>query len=180
MDAQQDAGARSPIERFTTSINQSNDEEATFWSRVLTFDAAWEVIRDRPFIGSGMDEVSQVTGTGYQVHNVVLGAWYEAGALGGIGILLSLVCVLSVGVTTVSHARTREEWVLALALLASIFAFLVFAMSAPVLYKRIVWIGVGLMFALRAQQLRAASAPEVHPPILQSATRPVVISRGAM
>jgi len=93
----------------------------------------------------------------YEVHNLVLGSWYAAGVFGLIGSVIMVLGVLVVGLRCLIDARTRHESLVALALFASLVAFVVFAMGAPVLFQRYAWITAGFMLVLRAHQVRRSA-----------------------
>lgn len=158
LNAQEEAGAPTPWKRVT-SVTANNHPDATLWSRMDTYRAAWQQISADPFVGAGLDPISQKADGRYQVHNVLLGAWFEAGLFGALGIALILATMLGLARNAVSHARSREEWLLALALFAGCVAFIVFAMGAPAYHKRYEWISLALVLALRAQQKRSRARP---------------------
>jgi hypothetical protein len=93
----------------------------------------------------------------YEVHNLVLGMWYKAGLFGLVGILVMLYAVFKVGWRAVVEARNESERMTAAALLSAVAAFVVFAMSEPVLFSRYGWIPAALLLALRAVQVREQS-----------------------
>lgn len=126
----------------------------TLWSRIATYQAALQEVENNPIIGVGPQPGGAKTGTGFAVHNFLLGAWFEAGFLGIIGILTIIISVLGIGYTTFKQSVTREDKSLALALCLSSIAFFVYSMGAPGLYQRYGWIAVALLVALRACQVR--------------------------
>lgn len=152
VSAQQEAGAPNPLQRASQVTGPEDDPSATLWSRVDTNQAALEAIAKRPLVGHGMGH--PVPATGFQVHNVVLGPWYEGGlfALGGIVVILT--GLLITGLQAVRAARSGQEWQLAIALVAAFCSFVVFAMGAPVLFQRYGWVAGALLVALRRQQMR--------------------------
>lgn len=156
------ATTSSPLERLT-GPSTSASATSTLSTRVATVDGAWQRIRENPVVGVGLDlpsRVVEVTSTAsqrtqaYQVHNILIGSWYGAGILGLIGIATMLIGVLLVGLRCLLEARTHDESLVALGLCASVVAFVVFAMGAPVLFQRYAWITAGLLLVLRAHQIR--------------------------
>lgn len=147
----------SPLERVARVTAPSQDPNATFWSRVQIDGLALAAIANNPLVGVGLDQESSVTEAGFQVHNSLLGAWYEAGILGFGGLAALLIGILAFGRVVSVSARSGDEWAMAVALLASSLAWIVFGMGAPVLYKRFGWLGAALLVCLRAQQLRSTS-----------------------
>jgi O-antigen ligase len=151
------ADVASPFARIAVVTDAGGDmSHATLWARVTLLQAAWESIERQPFIGVGLDfEYSRVW-TGNQVHNAVVGAWFQGGILSFVGMVLALSSVALVGFQVLRNARTQREAVCAVALFASLMGFLTFSMGEPILYQRYTWFPVALLIALRAQQLRSA------------------------
>jgi O-antigen ligase len=123
-------------------------------------------IKRDPFIGVGLDLVSVTKPFGvvsyeYDVHNLIIGTWYKAGLLGLIGMLVTLYAVFNVGWRAIREATSDAERTLVAALLSSVAAFVVFAMSAPVLFSRYGWIPSALLLAFRAVQVRERGAQRV-------------------
>jgi O-antigen ligase len=156
VNAQQDAGAPSPFERVTQVTGAEDDSGATLWSRLDTNVVALEAIARSPIVGRGL---GQTTTTGFNVHNIVLGPWFEAGIFAMVGIVLIVVGVARVGLHVVRTARSRQEWQLAIGLLAAFSSFLVFAMGAPVLFQRYGWVAAAMVLALGSQQRRTGPSP---------------------
>lgn len=156
--AQGDAGSPRPQERASQVVGTGNDGTATLWVRIDTNAAALKEIAQNPVVGRGL---GQPAATGYQVHNVVLGPWYEGGLFAMLGMIVILVGVARAGLEALRSARSRTEWQLAIGLLAAFSAFLGFAMGAPVLFQRYGWAAAALLIALRCQQDR--TAPKLAP-----------------
>jgi len=150
---QQGGGAPSPIERLRGTTDSSS-EYCSLCSRVETNRAAWQSIKQHPLIGVGLDPVSNVTETGFQVHNTLLGSWYETGFPGFLGMVAILVSVATSAINAMRAARSREEWLICAALLASFVVLFVNSMSAPILFQRYGWLGAALVLAMRHQQQR--------------------------
>ncbi|HEY7031519.1 MAG TPA: O-antigen ligase family protein [Thermomicrobiales bacterium] len=168
---QQDAGAPSPLQRLHGTTN-TNSQNCSVCERIVTYHAAWDAIGRSPFIGAGM---TTVTATGSEVHNMLLGAWFEAGLLGLIGMVVILVSVGLTGIGAVRGARSREEWVICLALLTSFVCFVVVGMATPILFQRFGWMSTGLLLAMRRQQVvqtAGATAQAVPTGVPRSMHRP--------
>jgi O-antigen ligase len=143
--------APTPLER----IERVRQEGGTLSSRLETYHSAAARIEENPVVGVGLSASGAPTDTGFQVHNSVLGAWYEGGALAALGLLAVIASSAGVALGGMNHAGTREQRLLATALLACFLAYLAFGMGAPTLYSRYGWVPIALVLALRAQQLRA-------------------------
>jgi O-antigen/teichoic acid export membrane protein/O-antigen ligase len=164
---QESTGALTPATRLETVTGSSSDPNATLWSRVETYRLAIDRIVDNPFRGVGLDSESSTIGTPpYEPHNLVIGVWFKAGFIGLAGVVLLLVAILSVARATIREATSVDEQMVAVALLCSFVVFLVFSMSAPVLYTRYGWAPAALLVALRAVQIRRITphAVGVHTP----------------
>lgn len=157
--AQSNAGSQSPIDRFDAVSASRDDPGATLFSRLDTVVGAWEEISANPLVGAGLDEVSnKVESTGHQVHNLLLGPWYEAGLLGAIGMVAILISLASLARKTVSGSQSQEEWSIALSLYAAFGGLFILGMGAPLLFQRYGWACAALLIALRAQQRRSSKA----------------------
>jgi hypothetical protein len=71
-----------------------------------------------------------------------------------LGFFILLGSLARAGFRVVLRAETGREYRLALALYASFIAFVVDALSEPILYVRYGWVPVAFLLALRAQQRR--------------------------
>lgn len=144
----------SPVERLET-ITSADEDRNTVASRKAVYATAWAEIREHPFIGKGLDDESAGIGLTrkYAVHNLFLGRWYETGLLGLIGILLVVAWMLRAGLQTVIDASARVQPV-AFGLLGAAVAFVVIAMSQPLLYKRFALVPGALILALVAVHQR--------------------------
>jgi hypothetical protein len=74
--------------------------------------------------------------------------------------LLALLAIFKAGWIGILESRTEAEQAVVIALVSSFVAFVVFAMSEPVLFARIGWISAALLLAFRAVQ-RESSAVRV-------------------
>jgi O-antigen ligase len=154
------SGVASPVSRLATSISRQNDRDATFWTRLETYGAAFETIQESPIVGVGLDPLSQLTDTGYSVHNLVLGSWYQGGLFALLGLLLILLPSLLLARATIVKARSSRDWLLGVTLFAAFTAFLVNSMAEPNIQNRYKWAPLALLFALRTQERRARAAQE--------------------
>lgn len=147
----------SPLERLGTTSSNSGSADATVQTRVDSYEAAWETIQSSPLVGVGLTREGADTPTGLAVHNLFLAAWYQAGLLGLLGVLLMAAFGLGTGWRAMLEARDREERATAQALFAAVLAFLLFAQAQPTLFQRYGWISLALVVALRGVQLRSAA-----------------------
>ena len=113
-------------------------------------------------MGVGLDSESSLAVSGSQVHNSLLGSWYEAGLLGVLGFAALLMTVFACARRVANYARSLSEWVVAVTLAGSSFTWLLYGMGNPVLYKRYGWIAAVLVLSLRAQHLRRAKAKPIN------------------
>jgi O-antigen/teichoic acid export membrane protein/O-antigen ligase len=168
-------GAPDPLERFETARTNSSEEGVvqvgSVNQRIGTYRVAIERIQENPFVGVGLDLLSVTRPFGveayeYDVHNLVIGLWYKTGLIGLVGILLTLFAILRSSWTAISESITGSERTVAVALCSSVVAFIVFAMTAPILFTRLGWISAALVLALRGlQQERSASEQVAHPKV---------------
>jgi O-antigen/teichoic acid export membrane protein/O-antigen ligase len=164
---QESKDAPTPAARLERVTGSPTDQNATLWTRVETYQGAIDRIVDNPFTGVGLDSESSTIGTPpEEPHNLVIGLWFKAGFIGLAGVVLLLVAILSAARATLRAAVSVDEQMLAVALLCSFVVFLVFSMSAPVLYTRYGWAPAALLIALRATQIRRTTpyAVGVHTP----------------
>ena len=173
-------GAPDPLERFETATSTSSQagvvQVGSVHQRIGTYRVAIERIEENPFVGVGLDLFSVTRPFGveayeYDVHNLVIGLWYKTGLIGLVGMLLALFAIVRSGWTAISESISASERRLAVALGSSVVAFVVFAMTAPILFTRLGWISAALLLALRGmQQERLASEQAARPEV---ARRPV-------
>ena len=160
-------GGPTPLSRFERVLDPPTEGggAGSLDSRIATYRVATEAIKEHPFVGVGLDLLSVTKPFGvvsdeYDVHNVIIGTWYKAGLLGLAGMLLALLAIFRAGWTGILESRTEAEQAVVIALMSSVFAFVVFAMSEPVLFARFGWISAALLLAIRAVQ-RESSAVRV-------------------
>lgn len=148
----------SPFARASIVTSAPGATDATLWSRIETNQRALGEIGTQPFVGVGLDTESSLTSTGYPVHNILLKPLYEAGLLGGIGMLLVLWTVVTLAAGTVRQAATDAEHRMACSLLCAFVSAFVFGLSAPILFHRYAWISALMIVALASVQARRGTA----------------------
>jgi O-antigen ligase len=156
-------GAPHSLERLESATTSSSSPEGgtqlgSVDQRIRTYRVATAMIREDPFVGVGLDLSSVarpfgVEGYEYDVHNLVIGLWYKTGLVGLLGMLLALLAIVRSGWTAIWESITESERKVAVALGSSVVAFVVFAMTAPILFTRLGWISAALVLALRSVQL---------------------------
>jgi O-antigen/teichoic acid export membrane protein/O-antigen ligase len=161
-------GAQTPLERVTRVTTPNGSATATVGSgsvdsRVSTYKVAVKRIEEDPFVGVGLDLLSITKPFGivsyeYDVHNLVLGTWYKAGLLGVIGMVLTIFALLRTGAATLAASVTEGERRTAAGLISGIVAFIVFAMSEPVLFSRFGWMPAAFLVSLYMVQQRRRGA----------------------
>jgi O-antigen ligase len=145
--------SQSAFDRITQiGSGYPGDPSKTFDSRVEGYRIALARIEMNPFVGVGLDSESNRAGQ-QPVHNILLGTWFATGLLGLTGIIMIFVSVGRAALRAVREAPSESERALALALASSFTAFLVFLLSAPLLFTRYGWVPAALIFALRAVQV---------------------------
>lgn len=163
-------GAPHPLERLESATTSSSSPEGgtqlgSVDQRIRTYRVATARIREDPFVGVGLDLSSVarpfgVEGYEYDVHNLVIGLWYKTGLVGLLGMLLALLAIVRSGWTAIWESITESERRVAVALGSSVVAFVVFAMTAPILFTRLGWISAALVLALRSVQLERLTSVE--------------------
>jgi O-antigen ligase len=152
----------SAISRFSTSVSATAlYNQNTLSTRVTGYEQAWEHFTHDPLLGTGLDLKSSElydpsAQTYYQVHNLFIGALYEAGILGFCGVV---VLMWSIGVAAWRLVLRSGDRLLALALMAGFIAYLGTEMSEPSLYKRYSLVPALLIMGYRAWTLRVAPTP---------------------
>jgi O-antigen/teichoic acid export membrane protein len=179
-------GAPDPLERLeSTTTSSSSPGGATQLGsvdqRIMTYRATVPRIKEDPFVGVGLDLFSVTRPFGvesyeYDPHNLVIGLWYKTGLVGLAGMLIALLAILRAAWTAISRSTSSSEWTLALTLASSALAFVIFAMTAPILFTRYGWISAALVLALRGiQQERTAAIEPVAKPRAGLAHTPALV-----
>lgn len=149
----------SPLERLDTVADpQAQYGQATLYSRIGLFTEAWQGIKSSPVVGVGLDEASStiyspISGDRHQVHNLILGPLYEGGLLSGLGVVIILCWMVTLGVQTVIRVSS-EDRLLAVGLLAALTAVLIVGIGEPLLYQRYALAPVALLMALAGASRR--------------------------
>lgn len=142
-----------PLQRIERVTSSSDDPGATLWTRLETYRASLKRISENPIVGTGLASSDGLTTSGFVVHNVLLGPSDRAGLLGGLGMLLILFSVARIGRTIFIEAST-EDRPLCAALFSAFVAFLLFGMTAPILFQRYGWVAAALILAYYWQSRR--------------------------
>ena len=155
-------GAPHPLDRLesvssTTPLPGGGTSQGSIEQRIGTYRVATARITEDPFVGVGLDLKSVTRPFGiesyeYDVHNLIIGVWYKTGLIGLIGMLIALLAILRSGWTAILGSSSTSESRVAVALTSSFVAFVVIAMSAPILFSRYGWISAALVLALRGVQ----------------------------
>jgi O-antigen ligase len=143
--------ALSPVERFyiVSGLEATTGQANTLSARLQTDQLGIQGIIASPLVGRGLDEQSSLVVNSLAVHNTLLGAWYQGGALVFVGLVLALGAALR----AVPRARTPHFW-LREALVVGFVGGLAFTMSAPQWYTRYFWLQVALVIAAAEVQCR--------------------------
>ncbi len=168
-------GAPHPLDRLESVTSSTprpggGTSQGSIEQRIGTYRVAIARIEEDPFVGVGLDLKSVTRPFGvesyeYDVHNLIIGVWYKTGLIGLVGMLIALLAILRSGWTAIVGSRSTSESRVAIALASSFVAFVVFAMSEPILFSRYGWISAALVLALRGlQQARIASVEPASDP----------------
>jgi len=141
-----------PLKRFAAATGSEGTQRDTLGLRVTTFKEAWRLIRADPFVGIGLGPENGTLRSGFEVHNMLLNPWLEAGLLGAAGMFLILSSVAGLVRRAARRAESRAEWHLTVSLGAACVALVAFGMGAPVLFQRYGWVSVALVIAMVASQ----------------------------
>jgi O-antigen ligase len=165
-------GSPAAIQRIARFGSGSPDDPSlTLGSRIAGYKLAVTRIETDPLIGVGLDATvdvgpdAQGRPQSLPIHNIVIGTWFQAGILGLLGIVLIFVCAAKESRSSIVCAASSGERALAVALMCSLAAFIVFLMSEPALYTRYGWVPVALIFALRGIQSERSRGARVSPAV---------------
>ncbi|HEY3728976.1 MAG TPA: O-antigen ligase family protein [Solirubrobacteraceae bacterium] len=172
------AGTRisSPIQRVTQVTSPASaGNNGSGQDRISVAEQAWPRIKRDPVVGTGLDVndsdvtiISHAYSVPYQIHGLPLAAWYETGLFGLIG-LLGLIGVLAVlGWRGVAAARDEDDALVGWALLAALIAFVIEAMTQPLVFQQYGWV-TGVMLVAWLYQPRPLQIPETAPAIDRTA-----------
>lgn len=166
------AGTRvsSPLQRVTEVTSPaSGANNGSGEDRISVAEQAWPRIKSDPIVGTGLDVndsnvtiISHAYSVPYQLHGLPLAAWYETGVFGLAG-LLGLLGILAVlGWRGIGLARDEGDALFGWALLAALIAFVIEAMTQPMVFQQYGWI-TGVMLLSWLYQLRPLEIPETAP-----------------
>jgi O-antigen/teichoic acid export membrane protein/O-antigen ligase len=163
-------GAPDPLERLqsvttSSSVYGGATQLGSVDQRIRAYRVAAARIKEDPFVGVGLDLFSVTRPFGdegyeYDVHNLVIGLWYKTGLVGLAGMLIALLAILRAAWTAISRSTSNSEWTVAVTLASSVVAFVIFAMTAPILFTRFGWISAAFVLALRGIQQEGTAAVE--------------------
>jgi O-Antigen ligase len=138
-----------PFARIQATTGQ-NTGYNTVNTRFSTIDNAWTGIQDHPVIGHGLDTQSSVVyydpylGVSYPTHNFVLLLWYEGGIFTLFGVALMMASVFR-RLVRGGRQPTKDM------LLAGAVCVVFFAMQAPELFDRWLWVPFVLGLTIRGR-----------------------------
>lgn len=137
------ANALSPSERVLQVLGITGSEESlnTTSSRWETDLLGWQGFLHAPLTGVGLDAQSSIVTETLSVHNFLLAAMYQGGAIFSLGLVVAIVTGIRQG------WRHRSDDSISVAILAMTAATLVFSMTAPSFYNRYFWIPLALLAA---------------------------------
>jgi O-antigen ligase len=148
-----------PLERVAQALGFAGGQYATGPDRLELDAVSWEHIVRSPIYGVGLDvESNASTFGGVGVHNMFLFVWVGAGVLGFIGLMMMTASIGASYVIAYLGSRTSRDRLLIFALGTAYLAFLLYSLSAPILFIRYGWVPVALLVPLRA----VIGVPEIH------------------
>lgn len=139
MITQSAAGQESALGRLGEVFSTPDNPYSTVWSRVFTYQAAWEAISNNPLIGVGFAVGGSATPTGYAVHNALLAAWYQGGMLGMLGLATIGLSLFTIARRIVLSAQS-DDAMLTTAVVAALVSAAIISLSSPILYQRYFWL----------------------------------------
>jgi hypothetical protein len=173
------AGVPSPVRRLNAATSTSGSPgSGSGTERLSILKVTWPRIVRSPVVGVGLDAASatvyivSVTGEAvpYLPHGLPLAAWYEAGILGLIGILLVLAGLVGAAHRGVTQANTAEEHMIAWAFSCALAAGFVYLMTAPMAFQQYAWLAAVMLAAWSYRpgtvQSPAWSRPGLAPAVL--------------
>jgi hypothetical protein len=154
----------SPTERFgqVTTASGTRQGSGTANIRMRTVSRAMSRIERDPVVGAGFDGVGGVVNvidkgrsTQYQVHSAPVAAWYEAGVLGFVGLLIVAVTLGRAAWRSLFGAD-EDDLLIGLAILASGTAFVIIALTSPLVFQQYGWFTAVMVVAWYARRLETA------------------------
>lgn len=153
---QSSANARGPIERVLQTLGLSDKGMySTSDIRIETYEVAISRFLASPVAGHGFDPTSAIADGMLPPHNVIIGALFQGGVLVGIVILAMLIRPFRGGWLRIDRSMVGTQ------VIAAACAAITFAMTAPSLYNRYLWIPVALVLVTRSIALSQRLSPDV-------------------
>jgi hypothetical protein len=153
-----------PTERFgqVTTASGTRPGSGTANIRMRTVTRAIARIERDPVVGVGFDGVGGTVNvidkgrsTQYQVHSAPVAAWYEAGILGFLGLLIVAVALGRAAWRSLFGAD-EDDLLIGLAILASGTAFVIIALTSPFVFQQYGWFTAVMVVAWYARRRQAA------------------------
>lgn len=148
---------RSPLARLDTEVF-SGDSHGTYGKRIETVEEAWARIERDPWIGEGPRPEGVVLSSGSVVHNSLLQAWYEAGVLGALGMVVLYAAGYLYALRSLERSRTRYDRATVGPLVAASLASAIGSLGAPMLVQRYAWMPLVLLVTASVRLRGAAPA----------------------
>jgi hypothetical protein len=138
-------GVQTPLARIDVAAGAGG----TFASRVQTYEQAlWSIGLD-PILGTGLSQGP--TRTGYDVHSLLLGAWYQTGIVGVACLFTVVVAGSAVAIVAARRFDIPPFSLVVAGLVGSYCGFLVLGLAQPLLIQRYAWVPLALLLALAAR-----------------------------
>ncbi|HEY8001674.1 MAG TPA: O-antigen ligase family protein [Solirubrobacterales bacterium] len=178
----------SPSERLqqVTTDSATQGVSGSGEERIAILEAAWPVIRQDPLVGTGLDDQGKaitIFTNGqtrpYQIHGAPVAAWYEAGILGLVGIVIVFWAYARTGWLALRSSAGGDDLLIGWALLAAWVAFVVYALTVPFLFQQFGWFsGVVLVaWGLRREAVARVAEPVAIPGRAGAAPFPTPLPR---
>jgi hypothetical protein len=152
----------SPTDRIQTVTGSSGSGSGSVDARLKTVQRAFTRIQQDPVIGAGFDKAGGVvtvinkgSNTQIQVHSAPVAAWYEAGILGLIGLLVVAATLAKTAWRSVTHG-VRDDMLIGVAIFAAGIAWVVIAVTSPLNFQQYGWFAAVMAVALSARRMEAA------------------------
>jgi len=155
----QQSGGTAPLARLASTLGPSGaaNGTSTVSQRVVGYELAWNRIKADPVVGVGLDVSPYATADTGQVHNILLGTFYQAGVFGFLGIVVIIFAVLRLGIDSL-RAEDEGRRLLTKGLLAGMIVMIVYGMSEPVIDERFCWVPAALLIVLSSHRRRSREA----------------------
>jgi O-Antigen ligase len=155
-------GLPTPVQRILSTTGQTDGGRySTVASRVEGYRAAWQALGEGGWVGHGVLVGYYDSADARSVHNLILRAWYEAGWAGAVGMVCVLFGGLGYALRAARRANGGEMRLLAVGMFSALVAFMVFAMSNPLLSQRYGWVPLAL--AIACSSVSRETAPSLEP-----------------